>query len=143
MEPSAENSQVLSALAEEICPDPDIVFAVVFGSQLSGESTQSSDFDLAVKFADELSERDRFAKRCFLSGDLQHKDRPFVDVSDIESLPLDVAHDAVNGAFLCGDEQAFEQFKADIKAEFDEHRETLRRQQRAVIDRIAEDGLRG
>lgn len=143
MGPSAENSEVLSVLAEAVCSDPEIVFAVVFGSQLSGESTLSSDLDLAVKFADELSERDRFERRCFLSGDLQHEDRPFIDVSDIESLPLDVAHDAVNGDLLCGDEQAFERFKTDIEAEFDEQRETLRRRQRAVIDRIAEDGLRG
>jgi predicted nucleotidyltransferase len=143
MGPSAENPEVLSVLAEAVCSDPEIAFAVVFGSQLSGESTLSSDLDLAVKFADELSERDRFEKRCFLSGDLQHEDRPFIDVSDIESLPLDVAHDAVNGDLLCGDEQAFERFKTDIETEFDEQRETFRRRQRAVIDRIAEDGLRG
>ncbi|WP_251328492.1 type VII toxin-antitoxin system MntA family adenylyltransferase antitoxin [Haloplanus pelagicus] len=143
MSPSAEHSQVVSALEEAVCSDPEITFAVLFGSQISGESTLSSDFDLAIKFANELSDRDRFEKRCFLSGDLQHEGRPFIDVSDIESLPLDVAHDAVNGELLCGDEQVFEQFKRDIEAEFDEQRETLRRQQRAVIDRIAEDGLRG
>lgn len=143
MDPSAKHSQVRSALEEEVCSDPDVVFAVVFGSQLSGETTPSSDFDLAVKFVDELPKRTRFEKRCFLSGDLQREDRPFIDVTDIESLPLDVAHDAVNGELLCGNEQALEQFKADIEAEFAEQRETLRRQQRAVIDRIAEDGLRG
>jgi len=143
MGPSAENPEVFCVLEETVCSDPEIVFAVVFGSQLSGDSTPSSDFDLAVKFADELSERDRFQKRCFLSGDLQYEDRPFIDVSDIESLPLDVAHDAVNGELLCGDEQAFEGFKTDIEAEFDEQRETLRRRRHAVIDRIAEDGLRG
>ncbi|WP_138004422.1 type VII toxin-antitoxin system MntA family adenylyltransferase antitoxin [Halalkalirubrum salinum] len=132
-----------STLAETVCADPDIVFAVVFGSQLSGESTSSSDFDLAVKFADELSKRDRFDKRCFLSGEIQHEDLPFVDVSDIESLPVDVAHDAVNGELLCGDKQLFEKFKATIETEFDAQREALRREQRAVIDRIAEGGLRG
>jgi len=63
------------------------VFAVVFGSQFSDESTPSSDLDLAIKFADRLSERDRFEKRCFLSGNLQHGDRPFVDVSDIDRSP--------------------------------------------------------
>ena len=102
-----------------------------------------SDLDVAIKFTDELSEQERFEKRCFLSGDLQHEDRPFVDVSDIESLPLAVAHDAVNGEPLCGDEQAFERFRADIEARFDRQRETLRRRQRELIDRIAEDGLRG
>jgi len=143
MGPSVERSQVLSALEESVCADPDIVFAVVFGSQISGEPTPSSDLDLAVKFADGLSEQERFEKRCFLSGDLQQENSPFIDVSDIESLPLEVARDAVNGEFLCGDERAFERFKAAIEEDFAEQRETLRRQQRAVIDRIAEDGLRG
>ena len=99
--------------------------------------------DLAVKFTEELSERNRFEKRCFLSGSLQHEESPFIDVSDIESLPLDIAYDAVNGELLCGDETAFMRFKTDVETEFDEQRETLRRQQRSVIDRIAEEGLRG
>ncbi|WP_380681474.1 type VII toxin-antitoxin system MntA family adenylyltransferase antitoxin [Salinigranum sp. GCM10025319] len=143
MDTSAERSQILAALAESVCSDPDVVFAVAFGSWITGDPTPSSDVDLAVKFGDVLSERERFEKRCFLSGDLQRDDRPFIDVSDIESLPLDVAHDAVNGELLCGDERAFERFTTEIEDEFDEQRETLRRRQRAVIDRIAEDGLRG
>ncbi len=109
----------------------------------SGDPPRSSDLDLGVKFADELSERERFEKRCILSGDLQGEAFPFVDVSDLESLPLAVAHDAVHGELLCGDERAFERFKADIDAEFDDQREALRRQQCAVIDRIAEEGSRG
>ena len=66
-----------------------------------------------------------------------------VDVSDLEALPLEVAHDAVHGELLCGDRQAFAQFKTAIEDEYDAQRETLRRHQRSVIDRIAEDGLRG
>lgn len=141
--PSIEQSEVFVALEESVCTESDIVFAVVFGSQVSGNPTQSSDIDLAVKFTDELSKQERFEKRCFLSGDLQHENRPFIDISDIESLPLEVTYDAVNGEFLCGDKQTFEEFKADIEEEFAVQRETLRRQQRAVIERIAEDGLRG
>lgn len=60
MDPSVERSQVLVALEESVCADPNIVFAVVFGSQLSDEATQSSDLDLAVKFVNELSEQERF-----------------------------------------------------------------------------------
>lgn len=136
-------SQVLAALEESVCPDSDVEFAVAFGSQITGEVTSASDLDLAVKFADDLSDRERFEKRCFLSGDLQREDAPFVDVSDVEALPLDVAHDAVNGTFVCGDERAFERFKADIEATFADQRETLRDRQREVIDRIAENGLHG
>jgi predicted nucleotidyltransferase len=140
---SGDWSSVLDALEASVCSDPTVEFTVAFGSQITGEPDRSSDIDLALKFADGLTDRERFEKRCFLSGDLQREDAPFVDLSDIETLPLDVAHDAVNGRFVCGDEQAFERFKADLEATFDERSETLRRQQRDVIDRIAEDGLRG
>ncbi len=143
MEPNVDQSQIRSALNDSVCADPDVVFAVTFGSQLSGTVTGSSDIDIAVKFTADCPERERFKKRCILSGEVQHEKFPFIDISDVDSLQLDVAHDAVNGDLLCGDEQAFEQFKTDIEAEFDEQRETLRRHQRAVIDRIAEDGLRG
>lgn len=143
MDAGDRRSQVLAPLEESVCPDPDVEFVVAFGSQITGEPTRSSDFDLAVKFADELPSRERFEKQCFLSGTLQQEDFPFVDLSDIESLPVDAAHDAVNGEFVCGDERAFEQFKADIETAFDDRRDALRRQQREVIDRIAEEGLRG
>ena len=143
MEPSVDRSQVRSALEETVCADPEIVFAVAFGSWIAGTSTPESDLDVAVKFEVDLSKRDRFEKRCALSGGLQHEAFPFIDVSDVESLPLDVAHDAVNGELLCGDEAAFETFKTNVEAEFDEQRESIRRHQRTVIDRIAEDGLRG
>jgi predicted nucleotidyltransferase len=140
---NGEPSPVLDTLEPSICDDPAVEFAVAFGSQISGESNSSSDLDLAVKFADDLSDRERFDKRCFLSGDIQREDAPFVDLSDIEELPIDIAHDAVNGQFVCGDKRAFERFKTDIESEFAEQRELLRRRQREVIDRIAEDGLRG
>ena len=39
---------------------------------------------------------------------------------DIESLPLDVAHDAVNGELLCGDEAGFEWFNTDTEVRLDE-----------------------
>lgn len=143
MEASDKHSQLFATLEESLCPDSDIEFVVGFGSQVTGGSHSSSDLDLAVKFVDELSSHDRFQKRCFLSGAIQQSDAPFIDLSDIEDLPLDVAHDAVNGEFLCGDDQAFRQFKRDIEASFEEQRDEIRRHQKDVIDRIAEDGLCG
>jgi len=143
MEASDELSQVFAALEESLCRDSDIEFVVAFGSQVTGGSRSSSDIDLAVKFADDLSSHERFQKQCFLSGNLQQPDAPFIDLSDIEDLPLGVAHDAVNGEFICGDEQVFRQFKTDVEVSFEERRDEIRRQQQAVIDRIAEDGLRG
>lgn len=134
---------MLAVLEESLCRDADIEFAVAFGSDVEGDPHPSSDFDVAVKFADGLSSHARFQKRCFLSGDLQRETAPFVDVSDIEALPLEVAHDAVTGEFLCGNEGAFRQFKTNIEAAFEERRDHIRRHERGVIDRIAEDGLRG
>lgn len=143
MEPAAERSRLLAALEASLCRDADIEFAVAFGSLVTGDSRPASDLDLAVKFDDELSAHDRFRKRCFLSGDLQRADAPFIDLSDIEALPIEVAHDAVQGEFLCGDEDAFRRFNATIERTFEEQRDDLRRQQRALIDRVAEEGLRG
>lgn len=143
MDPIDVDSSALSDLSEAVCADSAVEFAVVFGSRVSGTPTGSSDLDLAIKFAEGVSGSVRFEKRCFLSGDLQSEDRPFVDVADIESLPLEVARDAVDGVFLCGDREAFERFKRATETAFDDRRETLRRRRRSVIDRIAEDGLRG
>ncbi|WP_167837307.1 nucleotidyltransferase domain-containing protein [Halosimplex halophilum] len=140
---SDERRSAIDAPEATVCSDPAVEFAVVFGSQIAGEPNRSSDLDVAVKFADDLSDRERFEKRCFLSGDLQREDAPFVDLSDIEMLPVDIARDAVDGRFLCGDERAFERFRADIEATFAERRDTIRDHQHDVIDRIAEDGLRG
>lgn len=143
MDSTDGRSQLLAALAESLCRDTDIEFSVAFGSQVTGDGHPSSDLDVAVKFVDDLSSHERFQKRCFLSGDLQRENAPFVDVADIEALPLDVAYDAVTGEFLCGDERTFEQFKTEIETTFEEQRDDIRRHQQDVIDRIAEDGLGG
>lgn len=143
MESGDEATGSFADLEASICDDADIEFVVAFGSQLTGNATRRSDLDVAIKFAAELSDRERFEKRCFLSGDIQQDDAPFVDLSDIETLPIDVAHDAVDGTLICGDEQAFEQFKGDIEATFVDQRDDLRRQQRETINRIAAEGLRG
>lgn len=143
MDTTDGHSGLLAALETAVCRDPAVEFAVVFGSQVSGDARPSSDIDIAVKFADDLSSSERFRKRCFLAGELQREDAPFVDVSDIDELPLAVAHDAVQGRVLCGDEEAFRAVKTEVEAAFSERGEDIRRRQRAVIDRIAEDGLRG
>lgn len=143
MQSGADDSQVDNILDASVCDDPAVEFVVAFGSRSTGEATPASDLDVAIKLAADLSDGDRFKKRCFLSGNLQRDDAPFIDISDIETLPLDVAHDAVSGTFVCGDEHAFEQFKTAIEAAFDDQRDTIRRQQHDVIDRIAAEGLRG
>ncbi|WP_436903795.1 type VII toxin-antitoxin system MntA family adenylyltransferase antitoxin [Halovenus halobia] len=136
-------SRLITMVKESLCHDEEVEFTVLFGSQVAGEPRSASDLDVAVKFTDDLSSHERFQKRCFLAGNLQQDNAPFVDLSDIEALPLAVAHDAITGELLCGDEQAFRQYKAEIEAAFDQQREDIHRHQRDVIDRMAEGGLRG
>jgi len=143
MDGSDSRSRLLTELERSLSRDPDVEFAVVFGSRITDEPSPSSDLDLAVKFTDDLSPHERFRKLCFLSGDLQREELPFVDVSDVETLPVDVAHDAVSGELVCGDGRAFRRFTAEIEATFEKRRDAVRRHQRDVIDRIAEAGLRG
>ena len=143
VEPTDGHSEVLETLGESVCSDSTVTFAVVFGSWVTGEQTSGSDLDVAVKFSDTLSARERFEKRCFLSGELQSESIPFVDVSDIETLPLGVTHDAVNGTLVCGDKKAFERFKKTIESEFRREQTEIRQDHQTIIDRIAEEGLRG
>lgn len=143
MDTADGRSRLFAILEESLCRDADLEFAIVFGSHATDEVHKSSDFDLAVKFVDDLSSHERFRKRCFLSGNLQREDAPFVDVSDIDELPLTVAHEAVNGAFLCGNELAFNRFKETVETAFAKRRTDDERRHRATIDRIAEGGLSG
>lgn len=138
-----ERLEALATLESAVCRDSDIEFALVFGSQVTDTARPSSDLDIAVKFDHHFSSGERFRKRCFLAGELQQEDTPFVDVSDIDELPLAVAHDAVQGRLLCGDEEAFHEVKAEVETAFAERGEEIRQRQRALIDRIAEEGLRG
>jgi len=143
MDAGDDHPLVASIREASLCADEDIEFVVAFGSQLTGDSTDRSDFDIAVKFADELSASEQFTKRCFLSGDLQADELPFVDVSDIETLPVEVAHEAINGTVVCGDTAVFDQYTAAVEASFHDQREERRHTQRQLIDRIATEGLRG
>jgi predicted nucleotidyltransferase len=135
--------QFIDDLARQLHREPAVEFAVVFGSVATDKTHPSSDLDIAVKFSETLSSQERFQKRCLLSSSLQQSGQPFVDVSDMAELPLPIAHDAVNGTLLCGDEQAFQQFKTTIEAEFEEHQAELQHHHHDVIARIAERGLHG
>ncbi len=143
MNSTRDPSWIRDITDETLCEEPDIEFVVAFGSQIWGTATPESDIDIAVKFSDELSATDRFRKRCFLAGELQESSRPQVDLVDVESLPVEVAHDVVNGELICGDQHRFERFRSSVERQFESERDQLRQQQRETIDRIAEEGLRG
>ena len=143
MDSAVDDARLRAALAETLCSDEAVDFAVVFGSRVSDEAGPSSDLDVAVKFSESLTPHERFRRRCYFAGELQRTDGPFVDVTDLDALPLAVAHDAVTGEFLCGDEASYHRFKADVEATYEREREELDRHRRDVINRIAEDGLHG
>ncbi|MFC6721076.1 type VII toxin-antitoxin system MntA family adenylyltransferase antitoxin [Halobacteriaceae archaeon SHR40] len=143
MEADNGSPAVPDHVRETLCENPDIEFVVVFGSRAKGTERSSSDLDIAVKFDQDLTSEDRFRKRCRLSAQLQENDSPFVDLSDIDELPLEFAHAAVNGELICGDWEAFREFKTEVEDRFENSREEIERRQLDLIHRIAEEGLRG
>jgi len=143
MQPGEMGSEDPPAVEELLAADPDVAFAVVFGSRADGTPGADSDLDVAVKFADGLTEQERFRKRCRFSGRLQRDDLPFVDLTDLDAVPLEIAHAAMNGEFLCGDEDAFQAFREQIHREYQQHKTEIEQRHRDTISRIAAGGLRG
>ena len=85
----------------------DVSYAVLFGSYAVGTETPSSDIDVCLRFADDVSRRDRFRRRNRIDAEIQSYADPFVDVSDLEALPDGVALNALrDGVLLYGDADA-------------------------------------
>jgi predicted nucleotidyltransferase len=84
----------------------DVRFAVLFGSRVRGETHDSSDDDVALRFPADLSPKERFRRRNRVDADLHGYADDFVDVSDIQDLPLPIARAALReGVRLVGDEE--------------------------------------
>lgn len=143
MDPGEEQSPVPTDVVHVLRDDPDVEFALAFGSRADGTERPSSDIDVAVRFSEGLSSDERFRKRCRLSGRLQGRDVPFVDLSDLDELPIEFARAAVDGTFLCGDREAYEAVAASVEDEFERRREEIEDRQRETIRRIARQGLHG
>lgn len=138
---SGDSSPVPSSVVETLRQDPDVEFAVAFGSRITGDHRSGSDLDIAVKFSDALSATERFRKRIGLSGRLQADGIPFVDVSDIDAMPPHLEREVVTGQLLCGDTTAFRRFVEAVERESTERDD--RREDYEYIRRVAEDGLHG
>lgn len=118
----------------------DVVFAVLFGSRVRGTAGESSDVDVAVKFPEDLDERERerFRRRNRIDAELQTHADGFVDVSDVDALPVPVAHAALqDGIVLVGDERAVSQYREGIAREYEASADDRERRQREFIDRLA------
>ena len=118
--------------------ETDVRFAVLFSSRVRGETHESSDVDVALRFPEDLSPKERFRRRNRIDADLQGYADDFVDVSDIENLPLPIARAALqNGVRLVGDERDVDVYRERIDAEYERTTADRERDRREFIDRLA------
>lgn len=135
-EPTVEGVNV--ERMQEYLAQAEIDFAVLFGSHARGTADESSDVDVALRFPGEIDEHERFHRRNRIDAELQEYADGFVDVSDIESLPNHVAYAALrDGIFLAGDEQAAEEYKEEVEAEYERGASEREQERREFIDRLA------
>ncbi|MGQ4554880.1 type VII toxin-antitoxin system MntA family adenylyltransferase antitoxin [Halobellus sp. GM3] len=116
----------------------DVDFAVLFGSYARGTAGAASDVDVALKFPDNADERERFRRRNRIDAVVQEYADGFVDVSDIETLPIHVAHAALQeGIRLVGEESTIEAYRSRIESEYEAHSEERKEEREQFIDRLA------
>lgn len=119
----------------------DAVYAVCFGSVARGEAHAGSDVDVAIRFPDEMDERERFRQRNRIDAELQAYANATVDVSDMETLPPAVALRAVcEGVLIAGDESRLDADRVRLDSATSEASEDRLREQRSFIDRLARGG---
>jgi len=115
-----------------------VEFALLFGSHARSEATDNSDLDIAVRFPDHLSDRDRFRAHNRLDATLQEHAEGTVDVSDIDALPVTVQHAALrDGIVLCGDDDAVADYREQITAAYESTADERTAERQAFIDRLA------
>ncbi|QGN07406.1 nucleotidyltransferase domain-containing protein [Halorhabdus sp. CBA1104] len=120
----------------------DVLFAVLFGSLVSDTAHESSDVDVALQFPDEMTSKERFRHRNRLDAELQTYAERFVDVSDIEALPVPVARAALrDGIRLVGDEQEINAYRKRVESEYETSAERREQERREFIDRLAKGEL--
>lgn len=115
-----------------------VEFALLFGSHARGESEAASDIDIALRFPESMDDREQFRQRNRIDAALQEFAPGFVDVSDIDTLPLPVAYAAVTeGILIVGDEEVAEAYRTEIEAEYESTAERREQDREAFIDRLA------
>lgn len=119
--------------------DRPVVFAVLFGSHGRGDADPDSDVDLALQFPETLDAHERFRLRNRIDADLQSYAEGFVDVSDVEALPLPVAYAALTeGVRLFGDGNVLEDYRERISEAYEESETERAHERRTFIDRLAD-----
>ncbi|MHC3439770.1 type VII toxin-antitoxin system MntA family adenylyltransferase antitoxin [Natrialbaceae archaeon A-gly3] len=125
-----------------VLADNDVQYAVVFGSVARGEETSTSDIDLCLRFPDGLSRRERFDRRNRIDSVVQRYTTQFVDVSDLEALPDEIALNALrDGVVIYDNERSKDtdekRLQDRVRSSKDEHT----RERREFIDRLAEGNV--
>ena len=139
-EPPVEGVDV--AAIRRYLAEADVRFAVLFGSRVRGEAHESSDVDVALRFPDDLSPTERFRRRNRIDADLQSHADAFVDVSDIDSLPLPIARAALrDGIRLVGDDRDIDTYRERVEAEYEETATERERDRREFVDRLAKGDI--
>ena len=96
-------------LAEHVAEVPEVRFALLFGSRVTGVARPDSDWDLGVYLADDLDAVERAAVRDRLVAAIEPRDP--VDVVILNEAPPLLAHRALLGEKLVArDEVAFVRF---------------------------------
>lgn len=118
--------------------DTPVTFAILFGSRVRGASDDRSDVDVTLQFPAEMTALERFRSRNRIDADLQSYADAFVDVSDVESLPVPVAYAALrDGIILVGDEEAVSGALDAVKTAYEATETDRRRANEEFIDRLA------
>lgn len=127
----------LEGMREYLTGTP-VVFALLFGSYARDTAESSSDVDVAVKFPDAWDDRERFRARNRIDATLQQFADDFVDVSDVDSLPTDVAHAALqDGKVLVGDDETVATYREQLADAYEETATERERERREFLDRLA------
>lgn len=115
-----------------------VEFALLFGSHARGTASESSDVDVVLRFPEEMDAYERFRLRNRIDAELQEYAANFVDVSDIESLPLPVAYTALcEGVLLVGEESTVNAYREPIKQEYEDTKDEREQARQEFIDRLA------
>ena len=115
-----------------------VVFALLFGSHARGSAKSESDVDVALRLPDEMNDRERFRTRNRIDAELQQFAPGFVDVSDIDALPTQVAYATLReGVVLVGDESAIRAYREQVADAYERTADDRERERREFIDRLA------
>jgi predicted nucleotidyltransferase len=124
--------------------DQPLEFALLFGSQVTGTATDRSDVDVVVKLSDDLEPDERFQRRNRIAGELMALlGRDDVDVSELDHLPTEIAHSALQeGVLLVGDEETVADYRQQVATAYEQTATDRKRDRDALLRRL-EQGTYG